>query len=179
MKSTRPRPVMPVISFFDTDDQREGESVMADSSGAVSGASRAPDHRRWNHFPPARRCAAHGNTSPLGQPDSRGPWECARCQAMDAPRPGTPARVTPEWRAMLVSAVRRRPRSLGQPYSLWTLQRLADYLAEETGVRVSYETVRRYLAQEEIALRRPQHKISSPDPEYEVKTRRSKQRGTA
>lgn len=96
----------------------------------------------------------------------------------DAPRPGKPARVTPEWRRQLVSAVRRRPRSLGQPYSLWTLQRLADYLAEETGVRVSYETVRRYLAQEEIVLRRPQHKISSPDPEYEVKKRRSKQHET-
>jgi hypothetical protein len=31
--------------------------------------------------------------------------------------------------------VRQRPRGLGQPYELWTLQRLADYLAELTGIR--------------------------------------------
>jgi transposase len=57
---------------------------------------------------------------------------------------------------------------------LWTLQRLADYLAERTGLRVSYETVRRVLAAAEIVLSRPQHTISSPDPEYAVKKRRSK-----
>jgi hypothetical protein len=47
-------------------------------------------------------------------------------------------------------------------------------MAEETGVRVSDETVRRYLAAEGIMLSRPQHTISSPDPEYEVKKRRLK-----
>jgi transposase len=96
----------------------------------------------------------------------------------DDPRPGMVPVVTPEYRAQLVSAVRRRPRSLEQPFSLWTCQRLADYLAEETGIRVSDESVRRYLALEGIVLSRPQHKISSPDPEYEVKKRRSKQHGT-
>jgi transposase len=57
---------------------------------------------------------------------------------------------------------------------MWTLQRLADYLAEETGIRVSHETVRRELAKEGIVFSRPQHTISSPDPEYQVKKRRSK-----
>lgn len=47
--------------------------------------------------------------------------------------------------AGLLSIVRQRPRALGQPYSLWTLARLADFMAEETGVRVSVETVRRVL----------------------------------
>jgi transposase len=96
----------------------------------------------------------------------------------DAPRPGAPAVVTAEYRAQLVSAVRRRPRSLEQPFSLWTCQRLADYLAETTGIRVSDETVRRYLEAEGIVFSRPQHKISSPDPDYEVKKRRSKPRAT-
>lgn len=92
----------------------------------------------------------------------------------DAPRPGTAAVVTPAYREQLVTSVRQRPRSLGQPFSLWTCQRLADYLAEATGIRVSDETVRRYLALAGIVLSRPQHKISSPDPEYEVKKRRLK-----
>lgn len=96
----------------------------------------------------------------------------------DAPRPGAPTVVTPDYRAKLVSAVRRRPRSLDQPFSLWTCQRLANYLAEATGIRVSDETVRRYLEAAGIVLSRPQHKITSPDPDYEVQKRRSKPRET-
>ncbi len=92
----------------------------------------------------------------------------------DAPRSGAPAKVTAEYKVRLLASVRQRPRSLGQPYSLWTLQRLADYLAEETGIRVEAETVRAHLQAAEIVLSRPQHTISSPDPEYQVKKRRLK-----
>lgn len=90
----------------------------------------------------------------------------------DAPRPGSPNLVTPEYAAQVVEVVRRRPRSQGLPFSMWTLARLADYMAEQTGIRVSRETVRRYLKEGEIVLSRPQHKISSPDPDYLVKKRR-------
>ncbi len=72
--------------------------------------------------------------------------------------------------------MRQRPRSLDLPYSLWTNQHLADVLAEETGIRVSDETVRRTLADADIVLSRPQHTITSPDPDYLVKKRRLKQR---
>jgi transposase len=92
----------------------------------------------------------------------------------DQPRPGTPGKVTPAYQELLIRTVRQRPRSLGQPYSLWTLQRLADYMAEETGIRVSAETVRVHLKAADIVISRPQHKVSSPDPEYEVKKRRLK-----
>lgn len=87
----------------------------------------------------------------------------------DQPRAGAPSLVTDSYREQLVASVRRRPRSLDLPFSMWTCQRLADYLAEETGLRVSGETVRCHLADAGIVLSRPQHKISSPDPEYEVK----------
>jgi transposase len=90
----------------------------------------------------------------------------------DEPRTGAPPKVTAAYRQRLVEIVRRRPRSLGQPYSLWTLQRLADFLAEETGIRVSHVTVRQILADHGIVLSRPQHKVTSPDPEYELKKRR-------
>lgn len=92
----------------------------------------------------------------------------------DAPRPGATPKVTPAYREQLLETVHQRPRSLGQPYSLWTLQRLADYMAEQTGIRVSHITVRAYLKAAGIVLSRPQHKISSPDPEYKVKKRRLK-----
>jgi transposase len=91
----------------------------------------------------------------------------------DRPTPGAPGKVTPAYREQLLAAVRRRPRSLGQPYSLWTLHRLADYLAEVTGLRLSDETVRVALKAGDIVLSRPQHTITSPDPEYQVKKPRT------
>jgi transposase len=90
----------------------------------------------------------------------------------DAPRPGRPADATEPYRAELVATVRRRPRSLGLPCSLWTLQRRVDDLAERTGIRVSDGTVQRGLKPAGIVLSRPQHPISSPDP------RRSRQKKT-
>jgi len=96
----------------------------------------------------------------------------------DAPRPGSPAKVTTEYKAELIRVVRLRPRSMGLEFSLWTLQRLADYMAETTGIRVTSETVRQHLAKHDLVLSRPQHKISSPDPEYEVKKRRLKMHET-
>ena len=92
----------------------------------------------------------------------------------EAPRPGAPGKVTPEYGQRLLNVVRQRPRALEQPYSLWTLARLADFMAEETGIRVSAVTVRRILKDRGIVLSRPQHTISSPDPEYQVKKRRLK-----
>ena len=96
----------------------------------------------------------------------------------DVPHPGAPRKVTEEYRELLVEAVRRRPRSLGLPFSLWTLRRLADYMAEQTGIRVEYETVRVHLKAAGIVLSRPQHTIASPDPEYALKKRRSKNHAT-
>ena len=97
----------------------------------------------------------------------------------DRPRSGAPSKVTDAYRERLLQAVRQRPRSLDQPYSLWTLQRLADYLAEQTWIRVEDETIRLHLKAAEIVLSRPQHTIHSPDPEYVVKKRRLRRPVTA
>lgn len=97
----------------------------------------------------------------------------------DVPRPGAPQKVTPDYSEQLLAAVRRRPRSLELPFSLWTLQRLADYLAEQTGIRVAHETVRLHLKAAGIVLSRPQHTITSPDPEYALKKRRLKTRAAS
>lgn len=90
----------------------------------------------------------------------------------DEPRSGAPRKVSEAYRQQVVNVVRQRPRSLEQPYSTWTLQRLVDYMAQQTGVRVSPDTVRLMLLEADIVLSRPQHKVSSPDPEYVVKKRR-------
>lgn len=96
----------------------------------------------------------------------------------DRPRPGVAAKVTPTYRKRLLEVVRRRPRSLDLPFSLWSLERLVDFMAEETAIRVSGETVRRVLKSGGIVLSRPQHQITSPDPEYAVKKRRLKTKET-
>ena len=90
----------------------------------------------------------------------------------DAPRSGAPPRITRAYREQLVALVRRRPRALGLPFSLWTGERLADVLAERTGIRASRTSVYRLLGAAGIHLNRPQHTITSPDPEYAVKKRR-------
>lgn len=92
----------------------------------------------------------------------------------DSPRSGAKRKISDEYREKVVTVVRRRPRALGEPYSLWTLQRLVEYMAVETGVRVSAESVRLILKENDIVISRPQHKVSSPDPEYMVKKRRLK-----
>jgi transposase len=91
----------------------------------------------------------------------------------DAPRAGAPPKVTPAYRERLLAVVRRRPRSMGLPFSLWTGPRLVDYLAEHTGIRLSRESVYRLLRAGGVHLSRPQHTITSPDPEYALKKRRS------
>lgn len=96
----------------------------------------------------------------------------------DRPMPGPAPKITEEYKEQVLAAVRRRPRRLGQPYAMWTLQRLSDYMAALTGIGASYETVRQVLKAGEIVLSRPQHKVSRPDPEYLVKKRRSKRRET-
>jgi transposase len=88
---------------------------------------------------------------------------------MDVPRPGCSSVVTDEFRKRLLEVVRRRPRSLELELSMWTLQRPADFMAEDTGIRISTENIRRALAKEEIVFSHPQHTISSPDSEYQVK----------
>lgn len=91
----------------------------------------------------------------------------------DAWAGGAPAKVTEAYREQLFQVVRCRPRSLGQLYSIWTLQRSADSMAEQTGIRVEDETVRVHLKAAEIVLSRPQHTISSPDAEHLVKKTRA------
>lgn len=92
----------------------------------------------------------------------------------DKERSGRPAIVTPEYMEIATSALRRRPRALGLSFSVWTLDRLLTYLKERTGITVSYETLRTHLLAHNFSFSRPQHKVSSPDPEYVQKKRRLK-----
>jgi transposase len=84
----------------------------------------------------------------------------------DAPRRGRPPVVTPAYRAALVQAVEQSPRELGLGFDVWTSARLATYLAEQTGVRVSAGWVRTLLTQQDFVCGRPKHTLKHlQDPE--------------
>ncbi len=96
----------------------------------------------------------------------------------DRDRTGRPRTATPEYVDLAIETIRQRPRALGQNFSIWTLERLIDYLKEKTKITVSDETIRRHLRDNGISFRRPQHKVSSPDTEYIQKKRRLKTQET-
>ena len=97
----------------------------------------------------------------------------------DAPRSGAPPKATAAYRERLLGIARCRPRGLGLPFSLWTAARLADHLAELTGVRLSPPRVSALLREGGMRLSRPQHTITSPDPEYAPKKGRSRRLAAA
>ncbi len=84
----------------------------------------------------------------------------------DKERAGRPRSATPDYIEAAIAALRRRPRALGLAFSVWTLDRLLEYLTEKTGITVSDETLRTHLLAHGFSFSRPQHKVSSPDPDY-------------
>lgn len=84
----------------------------------------------------------------------------------DAPRSGRPPDADATYREALGAAVETPPRELGLGFDVWTSPRLATYLAERTGVRLSAGWVRALLNQQEFACGRPKHTLKHlQDPE--------------
>jgi transposase len=71
----------------------------------------------------------------------------------DSPRSGGPRKVTDVFLKELVETARQQPANLQLPYPLWTCDRLADYMAHKTGIRVNPETIRLHLRAAGILLR--------------------------
>ena len=71
------------------------------------------------------------------------------------PRAGRPRRVTPEYIAQLLEAVKQEPRGLGLSFSNWTTASLAAYLAEQTGIGIKARQVENHLKAQGWRLRRP------------------------
>ena len=90
----------------------------------------------------------------------------------DRERSGRPRSATPEYVALAIQTLRQRPRARGLNFSVWSLDRLIDYLKEKTQITVTDETMRTHLREHGISFSRPQHKVSSPDREYQVKKKR-------
>ena len=87
---------------------------------------------------------------------------------------GRPRQITTEQRRRIVATAKKRPRSLGQPFSRWSVRKLAFYLATKKGwkISISRERLRQILAEEQITFQRTKTWKESPDPLGEEKLAR-------
>jgi transposase len=69
--------------------------------------------------------------------------------------PGPARTVTPAWEAELLRVIELDPHEVGVQSANWTTGLLAAYLAEQTGIAVSDETVRQYLLAHDYVCKRP------------------------
>lgn len=75
----------------------------------------------------------------------------------DKPRKGRPPKKTDRYVALLKEAVDANPRDMGYPFSCWTLARLREHLARQTGIILHPNYLSRIMADNDIVYRRPKH----------------------
>jgi len=87
---------------------------------------------------------------------------------------GRPRRITTSDRQLVIKTAKKRPRSLGQPFTRWSIRKLAKYLKTKKGRKlvVSRERLRQILAEEEITFQATKTWKESPDPLREEKLAR-------
>jgi transposase len=69
--------------------------------------------------------------------------------------PGSASTLTPAWTAELLRVIELDPHTVGVNRATWTTGLLATYLAEQTGIAVSAETVRVTLHAHDYVCKRP------------------------
>lgn len=79
---------------------------------------------------------------------------------------GRPRLITTADRAVIVAVAKKRPRSLGRPFTRWLIRKLADCLAvkKHRKVVVSRERLRQILAEEQITFQKTKTWKESNDP---------------
>jgi transposase len=89
---------------------------------------------------------------------------------------GRPSRATAFYRAALRKAVQTPPQTLGFGFSVWSANRLASYLARQTGITLKEDRLRVVLREEGFSFQRPKHTMKGKRDEvaYEKARRRLK-----
>lgn len=73
--------------------------------------------------------------------------------------PGRASRATPPFIEQMKRAVQTNPMRLGYGFSTWSAVRLAEHLAQVTGIRFSDDQLRRLLHQHGFSVHRPKHTL--------------------
>ncbi len=87
----------------------------------------------------------------------------------DEPRSGHPKVHDEAVRSKLVSLAVQKPRSLGYPFELWTLERLQVAFREREGTHLSDSTIWTWLTEEGLDWKRQQswfHEADKHDPQF-------------
>ena len=87
----------------------------------------------------------------------------------DRPRPGRKPTHSQEVRSSLISLALQKPRSLGYPFELWTLERLQRAFRERCGVHLSDSTIWTWMEEEGFKWKRQQswfRDVEKHDPEF-------------
>jgi transposase len=87
----------------------------------------------------------------------------------DRPRTGRKPTHSQEVRSALINLAVQKPRSLGYPFELWTLERLQRAFKEREGVHLSDSTIWTWMEEEGFHWKRQQswfHKAERHDPEF-------------
>lgn len=87
---------------------------------------------------------------------------------------GRPRRISDMDRALIVKVANKRPRSLGQPFTRWSIRKLRRYLATKKGTKLdlSAERLRQILSEEDITFKKTKTWKESNDPLYDQKCAR-------
>lgn len=87
-------------------------------------------------------------------------------------RGGRPRRITAEVRKRIVAVAGARPDTLGEPFTRWSLPKLAAYLGEREICEISPAHLGRVLNGAGLSFQRTRSWKASPDPDYEHKAAR-------
>jgi putative transposase len=78
----------------------------------------------------------------------------------DRSRSGRPRKADAAYLQQLHQLLERDPREVGLPFTIWTLNRLRLYLAEQTGILLSYTRFRALLSRLGYRWKQPKHDLS-------------------
>jgi transposase len=81
---------------------------------------------------------------------------------MDGDRSGRPTTHTQETRSALLDLALQKPRSLGYPFELWTLERLQRAFQERHGVHLSDSTIWTWVEAEGFRWRKQESWFHEP-----------------
>lgn len=97
-------------------------------------------------------------------------WRRGGVQGLaNAHKSGRPAKADAQYLAVLEQTLQREPNELGLAFALWTINRLRHYLAEQTGLLLSYTRFRALLSKQGYVYRQPKHELSAlQDPDAQA-----------
>ena len=82
---------------------------------------------------------------------------------------GRPRLISDEDIDVIVTATTTRPEKLGQPFTRWSLRKLAAYLADSPGIQIGRERLRQILQARGISFQRTRTWKESRDPDRDAK----------